>query len=343
MASPGGNSRSRRPNKRPNSPAAATVGGKRRRPGTPSAAAAAPPEAPEAAAVSQSPAAATSAPEATPDKQFVFKDQNFVHSGKGGVSAGKKTKTWKNLKQILAMERILPWKPDDPTFFTSCRALLVAVKPMIKSMHAAIALTLVALLVGWAQGNEVCLARMCPDGIPEGASQFVDDDNCIEITCIDAQGPIMTRIDHANGCPFSYGCLTYARIPGQCCPYCEYWHSPPVDPEGIVVQDDVNECSSNNGGCDHYCDDTVGSYYCSCRPGYQLAGSSRCVDINECFTDNGGCDHICVNTAGSYRCTCRVGYHLSGSKNCFDIDECCSNNGGCSHNCVNTAGSYHCT
>ncbi|XP_078572457.1 INO80 complex subunit C-like [Branchiostoma floridae x Branchiostoma japonicum] len=116
MASPGGNSRSRRPNKRPNSPAAATAGGKRRRPGTPSAAAATAPEAPEAAAVSQNPAAATAVPEATPVKQFVFKDQNFVHSGKGGVSAGKKTKTWKNLKQILAMERALPWKPEDPTY-----------------------------------------------------------------------------------------------------------------------------------------------------------------------------------------------------------------------------------
>lgn len=31
-----------------------------------------------------------------------------------GVNAGKK-KIWKNLKQIMGLERGLPWKQDDPT------------------------------------------------------------------------------------------------------------------------------------------------------------------------------------------------------------------------------------
>lgn len=31
-----------------------------------------------------------------------------------GVNAGKK-KIWKNLKQIMTLERGLPWKQDDPT------------------------------------------------------------------------------------------------------------------------------------------------------------------------------------------------------------------------------------
>ena len=36
------------------------------------------------------------------------------HSGHGGAVAGKKNRTWKNLKQILAAERALPWQLNDP-------------------------------------------------------------------------------------------------------------------------------------------------------------------------------------------------------------------------------------
>ena len=35
-----------------------------------------------------------------------------------------------------------------------------------------------------------------------------------------------------------------------------------------------------------------------------------CVDINECSDDNGGCDHTCTNTVGSYSCGCNDGYEL---------------------------------
>lgn len=38
----------------------------------------------------------------------------WQHSGIGGAAAGKKNRTWKNLKQILALERTLPWKLSDP-------------------------------------------------------------------------------------------------------------------------------------------------------------------------------------------------------------------------------------
>lgn len=33
---------------------------------------------------------------------------------------------------------------------------------------------------------------------------------------------------------------------------------------------DVIECDVNNGGCDHICSNTKGSYKCDCKPGYQL-------------------------------------------------------------------------
>ena len=38
---------------------------------------------------------------------------------------------------------------------------------------------------------------------------------------------------------------------------------------------DVNECATNNGGCDHYCNDTFGSFECSCMDGYSLSGDGR--------------------------------------------------------------------
>ena len=38
-----------------------------------------------------------------------------------------------------------------------------------------------------------------------------------------------------------------------------------------------------------------------------------CLDINECNTNNGGCDHNCINTQGSYQCQCRVGYETNNN------------------------------
>ncbi|XP_028836420.1 INO80 complex subunit C isoform X2 [Denticeps clupeoides] len=50
-------------------------------------------------------------------KPLPFKDPNFVHSGIGGAAAGKKNRSWKNLKQIIAAERVLPWKLSDANYY----------------------------------------------------------------------------------------------------------------------------------------------------------------------------------------------------------------------------------
>ena len=34
------------------------------------------------------------------------------------------------------------------------------------------------------------------------------------------------------------------------------------------------------------------------------------IDINECNTGNGGCEHNCTNTIGSFTCSCDTGYQL---------------------------------
>ena len=33
---------------------------------------------------------------------------------------------------------------------------------------------------------------------------------------------------------------------------------------------DINECSSNSGGCSGTCHNTAGGYYCTCSTGYSL-------------------------------------------------------------------------
>ncbi|XP_074540012.1 INO80 complex subunit C [Halichoeres trimaculatus] len=57
------------------------------------------------------------APSESTAKPPPFKDPIFMHSGIGGAAAGKKNRTWKNLKQILALERTLPWKLNDPNYY----------------------------------------------------------------------------------------------------------------------------------------------------------------------------------------------------------------------------------
>lgn len=38
------------------------------------------------------------------------------------------------------------------------------------------------------------------------------------------------------------------------------------------------------------------------------------VDKDECSKDNGGCQHECINTVGSYVCQCRNGFVLHENK-----------------------------
>lgn len=46
----------------------------------------------------------------------------------------------------------------------------------------------------------------------------------------------------------------------------------------LPVHVDVDECLNETSGCSHLCQNTKGSFYCSCRPGYSLASDERSCD-----------------------------------------------------------------
>ncbi|XP_017260679.1 growth arrest-specific protein 6 [Kryptolebias marmoratus] len=111
---------------------------------------------------------------------------------------------------------------------------------------------------------------------------------------------------------------------------------------GATCEKDVDECiEKSNGGCDHVCNNTVGSYRCFCRDGYALVGHHTCDDINEC-DDPGVCGLArCENNVGGFDCLCDEGYSYDNeSKSCVDVDEC--ETGVCEDECLNTPGSFRC-
>ena len=38
------------------------------------------------------------------------------------------------------------------------------------------------------------------------------------------------------------------------------------------------------------------------------------TDIDECSTNNGGCNHVCTNTVGSFNCSCNDGFSLNADR-----------------------------
>ena len=105
---------------------------------------------------------------------------------------------------------------------------------------------------------------------------------------------------------------------------------------------DINECEIDNGGCEQNCENTIGSFRCSCNTGYVLHNITQC-DVNECQDVGLMCNGICENTIGSYRCHCWPGFTQQNDSLCVDTDECAMENAGCEQNCENTIGSFRCS
>lgn len=77
---------------------------------------------------------------------------------------------------------------------------------------------------------------------------------------------------------------------------------------------EVTSCSTDNGGCEHECEnDSNGEFYrCRCRVGFKLSENKRsCQPVDPCFDNKGGCQHHCTNNHGRAQCQCYPGFHLS--------------------------------
>ena len=73
----------------------------------------------------------------------------------------------------------------------------------------------------------------------------------------------------------------------------------------IDIISDINECVRETHNCSSnaVCNNTKGSYNCTCKPGYEGDG------------DNCSPDAFCTNTHRSFNCTCKHGFTGDG-ENC---------------------------
>lgn len=75
---------------------------------------------------------------------------------------------------------------------------------------------------------------------------------------------------------------------------------------------DINECLKSPCDVNANCNDTIGSYTCSCKSGFNKQGD-KCVDVNECLTTPCHSKAACKNTNGSFSCgPCETGYSGNG-------------------------------
>ncbi|XP_044026282.1 thrombomodulin-like [Siniperca chuatsi] len=130
---------------------------------------------------------------------------------------------------------------------------------------------------------------VCKDGYTMFGGMCVDEDECMSAPCEHI-------CDNTAG---SYKCSCYEgykedpKSPNKCTLYCGeeecVAECDPNDsfqcycPEGYVSEErehgtfciDFDECSSDY--CDQNCQNTFGSYVCTCSPGYTLVGQFTCV------------------------------------------------------------------
>ena len=132
--------------------------------------------------------------------------------------------------------------------------------------------------------------------------------------------------------------------------YCDIQEDGNDPPEQICT--DCDECTLETHFCNGLadCTNTVGSFDCTCRAGYEGTGFREdCNNIDECAQASHNCDvrAACADTDGSFECICLPGFEgqrddgtgtmvdPAGTVDdpCIDTDECAEQ----THNCLATA------
>ncbi|CAH2324963.1 endosialin [Pelobates cultripes] len=177
--------------------------------------------------------------------------------------------------------------------------------------------------VGWNMDEPLCqrhFSRQC-----QGCQQLCEGGvcSCHEGYLLQPDGrscePVddMSYEDHTSeqGCPCQYQCVSHSGMgKGYQC----------ICPNGYQLAndghncDDIDECEEEYDRCDHACQNTPGSYVCSCDLGFALSEDEpgHCVDVDECRIAH-VCQQMCVNYDGGFECFCSEGYELDSDRvNC---------------------------
>jgi len=84
---------------------------------------------------------------------------------------------------------------------------------------------------------------------------------------------------------------------------------------------DIDECSADVSVCDvnAVCQNTFGSYICSCKAGFTGDGKN-CTDIDECESNPCHNSGTCTDRVNGFICSCRVGFHGSRCETSISIN-----------------------
>ncbi|KAL3865813.1 hypothetical protein ACJMK2_043163, partial [Sinanodonta woodiana] len=93
------------------------------------------------------------------------------------------------------------------------------------------------------------------------------------------------------------------------------------NPKTLLLED-IDECAEIPNLCkDGTCQNTFGSYICTCHDGYKLRPNGvDCVDIDECKEQPYVCGlGTCANLPGNFTCLCPDGYMPMPGEGCMDM------------------------
>ncbi|XP_004687189.1 PREDICTED: thrombomodulin [Condylura cristata] len=107
------------------------------------------------------------------------------------------------------------------------------------------------------------------------------------------------------------------------------------------------DCSVENGGCEHSCNQSAGASHCFCLGDAVLQADGRsCATAPVEPSCESLCEHFCVrnpDVPGAYTCMCETGYQLAADQHrCEDVDDCLQVPSLCPQRCVNTQGGFEC-